>query len=149
MTQEELVLRQLFGNLFSAGETWIAVVYLAGMFTVAAFRPQQIAIPRYFRLSYVFFAFYFIAPSLIEVLLNLSLADLDRVDRSRVGASMLLQVPHIVAKILLGVTVVIGLSSLRRRPAGEASIPPELARAMAREAIAERAPPGGAPPSQT
>lgn len=112
---EEFMLRSgLFSNLFNSAETWIAVAYVAGMFMVLAFRPQQIAMPYTFRLSYIFFALYFIIPSVITGMV--SLASMDGGMRGGGGTytMVVFQLAGIAGKILLALSIVFALGSLKR-----------------------------------
>lgn len=114
---DELLMRSgLFSNLFNSVETWIAVAYVVGMFMVLAFRPQQIAMPYTFRLSYIFFALYFIVPAVINAIIIL--ASLDNSSYGRGGGGtytmILLQLSGIAGRILLALSIVFALGSLRR-----------------------------------
>lgn len=105
----------MFSNLFNAAETWIAVAYVIGMFTVLAFRPQQIGMPYTFRLSYIFFAMYFIIPSIITGLVSIS--SMDGGMRGGGGGTYTLvvfQLSSIAGKVLLALSIVFALSSLKR-----------------------------------
>jgi hypothetical protein len=122
MSEEYFLRSGLFQNLFSSPEVWIAVAYLLCMFAVVTFRPQQIAEPMMFRLSYILFALYFIVPSSINGLLSLAFMDSGR----NGGSTMLIvmQITGVFGKILLGLAIVFGLGSLRRRLREIPPIPP-------------------------
>jgi len=115
---EEMLLRSgMFSNLFSSAETWIAVAYVLGMFAVLAFRPQQIARPYTFRLSYILFALYFIVPSVITGILYLSSLDSGFGLNGGRGGSMtmlLFQLSSILGRVLLGLSIVLALGSMKR-----------------------------------
>jgi hypothetical protein len=66
---QEFFFHTWLSNMFMTTEIWVAVAYLAGMFLVLAFRPQQIAYPLSFRASYILFALYFIVPSTINMII--------------------------------------------------------------------------------
>ncbi len=106
---EEFVLRTGFTNLLVGAETWVAVAYLAGMFLVLAFRPQQIADPSSFRRSYILFALYFIVPGSINALILLTMIG------SRGPGEMqmvILQLSGITGKVLLGLSIIFALGSM-------------------------------------
>lgn len=115
---EEMMLRSgLFSNLFNSVETWIAVAYVAGMFMVLAFRPQQIAMPYTFRLSYIFFALYFIVPALVNAIIIMASLDNNSYSRGGGGGTytmILMQLSSIAGRILLALSIVFALGSLRR-----------------------------------
>jgi hypothetical protein len=118
---EEFLFRSGLSNLFTASETWIAVAYVAGMFLVLTFRPQQISAPSSFRMSYVLFALYFIVPSSINGVIWLTLVD----HVSRSGGEMhlvLFQLTAVVGKVLLGLSIVFAFGSLRPRLSGFSSV---------------------------
>jgi hypothetical protein len=114
---EEFFFRSGMMNLFGSPEVWIGVAYLAGMFLVLAFRPQQITEPASFRLSYILFALYFIVPSSVNGLLFLTMLD---GGSGRNGGQMTMiafQFSGILGKVLLGLSIVFALGSMvRRRP---------------------------------
>lgn len=113
---EEMMLRSgLFSGLLNAAETWVAVAYVLGMFAILAFRPQQIARPYTFRLSYILFALYFIVPSAINGILYLSMID-GGFNRGGGGGWVVvgMQLTTILGRIFLGLSVVLALSSLKR-----------------------------------
>ena len=113
---EEMMMRSgLFSNLFNSAETWIAVAYVLGMFTVLAFRPQQIARPYTFRLSYIFFALYFIIPSAINGIMTLSMMD-SGFNRGGGGNFSLIgfQLSGLLGKLVIGLSIVLALSSMKR-----------------------------------
>ena len=132
--REEFFLRSELSGLYSSAETWIAVAYVAGMFLILAFRPQQIGSIWYFRRSYMLFAAYLIVPSLING--SLWLTSLDggpAVTRGVLGNSGLLtmagfQLSSLLGKLLLGLSIFFALSSLTHaRPAAfPMSHPPEI-----------------------
>lgn len=115
---EEMMLRSgLFSNLFNSAETWIAVAYVLGMFAVLAFRPQQIVRPYTFRLSYIFFGLFFIVPSVINGIMYLSMMDYTGYGRSNSGGAytiLVFQLSSIISRILLGLSIVFALGSLKR-----------------------------------
>jgi hypothetical protein len=122
---EQYFLQSLLSNFFAGAEGWIAVAYLAGMFLVAGWRPQQIAEPFMFRLSYILFALFIVVPSCINGIVWLTMlgggGSMGR-PGDQAMATAVLQLSSVVGKILLGVAIVCGLDSLRpRRPTG---VPP-------------------------
>lgn len=113
---EEMMMRSgLFSGLFNSAETWVAVAYVLGMFAVLAFRSQQIARPYTFRLSYIFFALYFILPSVISGVIYLSMMD-SGMGGGRGGSVGLmgLQLSSILGRVLLGLSIVLALGSMKR-----------------------------------
>jgi ABC-type spermidine/putrescine transport system permease subunit II len=116
MAEEMLMRSGLFSGLFNSAETWVAVAYVLGMFAVLAFRSQQIARPYTFRLSYIFFALYFIVPSAITGIIYLSLMDSNGMGGGRGGSFSLIgmQLCSILGRILLGLSIVLALGSLKR-----------------------------------
>ncbi|MFT3878618.1 MAG: hypothetical protein QM703_03040 [Gemmatales bacterium] len=113
---EEMMMRSgLFSGLLNSAETWVAVAYVLGMFAVLAFRPQQIGKPYTFRLSYIMFALYFIVPSAINGILYLSMID-GGFNRGGGGSWVIIgmQLTTILGRILLGLSIVLALSSLKR-----------------------------------
>ena len=112
---EEMMLRSGLTGLFNSAETWVAVAYVLGMFAVLAFRPQQIARPYTFRLSYIFFALYFIVPSAINGILYLSMMD-GGFNRGGGGGWIYIgmQLTTIMGRVLLGLSIVLALSSMKR-----------------------------------
>lgn len=108
-------------GLWYASEIWVAVAYLAGMFLVLAFRPQQIAEPSSFRLSYILFALYFIVPSSINAIIWLTMLESSGRSGSQVQM-VILQLSGIIGKVLLGLSIVFALGSMiRPRTAGSSS----------------------------
>ncbi len=119
---EQYLLQSLFSNFFAGAEGWIAVAFLAGMFLVAGFRPQQIAELRMFRLAYILFALYLVVPSCINGVVWVTMQSggggIGRMG-DQAMATAVFQVASVIGKILLGVAIVCGLDSLRpRRPTG-------------------------------
>lgn len=112
---EEMMLRTGLTGLLNSAETWVAVAYVLGMFAVLAFRPQQIARPYTFRLSYILFALYFIVPSAINGILYLSMMD-GGFNRGGGGGWIYIgmQLTSIVGRVLLGLSIVLALSSMKR-----------------------------------
>ncbi|HQR09117.1 MAG TPA: hypothetical protein PLN21_20005 [Gemmatales bacterium] len=113
---EEMMMRSgLFSGLLNSAETWVAVAYVLGMFAVLAFRPQQIGRPYTFRLSYIMFALYFIVPSAINGILYLAMMD-GGFNRGGNGTWVIIgmQLTTILGRILLGLSVVLALSSMKR-----------------------------------
>lgn len=102
-------------SLFGAPEIWVAVANLAGMFLVLAFRPQQIADPWSFRLSYILFALYFILPSSIHAITWLLIV-LTGTSTSSVQILMaILQLSDAIGKVFLGLSIIFVLGSMLRR----------------------------------
>jgi hypothetical protein len=127
---EEFFLRSGLSNLLVPPEIWIAVTYLAGMFLVLAFRPQQIAEPSSFRLSYILFTLYFIVPGSINALLLLAV--LDSMGRGPTPMTLVVfQVSGIIGKVLLGLSIVFAFGSMIRL---RASGFPDAKRAESNEA---------------
>ena len=66
MTAQLLFAQEMFSgpviSLFGHIEVWAAIVYLAGVFAVAGFRPQQIRHAMFFRVSVIAFALFLIIP---------------------------------------------------------------------------------------
>jgi hypothetical protein len=122
---EQYFLQSLLSNFFAGAEGWIAVAFLAGMFLVAGWRPQQIAEPSRFRLSYILFALFIVVPSCINGVVFLTMQGSGGGMRNLADQAMAtaaLQLSSVIGKILLGVAIVFGLDSLRpRRPTG---VPP-------------------------
>ena len=117
---EQYLMQSFLSNLLTGAEAWIAVAYLAGMFLIAGFRPQQVAVPFMFRLSYILFALYLVVPSCITgvVWLTMQGGGVGRMGDQALGTAVL-QLASVIGKILLGVAIVCGLDSLRpRRPSG-------------------------------
>ncbi len=124
---EQYLLQNFLSNLFTGAEGWVAVAFLAGMFVVAGFRPQQIAEPFMFRLAYILFALYLVVPSCINGVVWLTMqtggGGIGR-PGDQAMATAVLQLASVIGKILLGVAIVCGLDSLRpRRPSG---VPPAV-----------------------
>jgi hypothetical protein len=117
---EQYLMQSFLSNLLTGAEAWIAVAYLAGMFLIAGFRPQQVAEPFMFRLSYILFALYLVVPSCITgvVWLTMQGGGGGRMGDQALGTAVL-QLASVIGKILLGVAIVCGLDSLRpRKPLG-------------------------------
>jgi hypothetical protein len=117
---EQYLMQSFLSNLLTGAEAWIAVAYLAGMFLIAGFRPQQVAEPFMFRLSYILFALYLVVPSCITgvVWLTMQGGGGGRMGDQALGTAVL-QLAGVIGKILLGVAIVCGLDSLRpRKPLG-------------------------------
>ena len=113
---EEMMLRSgMLSGLFNSAETWIAIAYVLGMFTILAFRPQNIGKPYTFRLSYIFFALFLIVPGAITGILYLSMMD-SGMGRGGNGSFGLIgfQLCSILGKVLLGLSIVFALSSMKR-----------------------------------
>jgi len=112
---EEMMMRTGLSGLFNSAETWVAVAYVLGMFAVLAFRPHQIGKPHTFRFSYIMFALYFIVPSAINGILYLAMMD-SGFNRGGGGNWVLIgmQLTTIIGRVLLGLSVVLALSSLKR-----------------------------------
>ncbi len=115
MAQDLMLQSGLFSGLFNSAETWVAVAYVLGMFAVLAFRSQQIARPYTFRLSYIFFALYFIVPSAITGIIYLSMMD-SGMGGGRGGSFVVIgmQLCTILGRILLGLSIVLALGSMKR-----------------------------------
>ena len=115
MAEEMLMRSGLFSNLFSSGEIWLAVAYVVGMFMILGFRPQNIARHYTFRLSYIFFALFLIVPAVINSIILLSSID-GGFGRSGNGQFSLIgfQLTGLASKILLALSFVLALSSLKR-----------------------------------
>ena len=101
-------------SISGAAEIWLAVAYLSAMFVVLAFRPQQIGNPVLFRMSYILFAFYLIVPSCVNTIASLTFVP-GLVGNRDSETFFGLRLPHMLAKILLGLSIVFALSSLMRR----------------------------------
>ncbi len=116
MAENMMLQSGLFSGLFNSAETWVAVAYVLGMFAVLAFRSQQIARPYTFRLSYIFFALYFIVPSAITGILYLSMMDSNGMGGGRGGSFALIgiQLCGVLGRILLGLSIVLALGSMKR-----------------------------------
>jgi hypothetical protein len=117
---EQYLLQSFLSSVLTGAEGWIAVAYLAGMFLVAGFRPQQIVEPYMFRLSYILFALYLVVPSCVNgvVWLTTQSGGGGRMGDQALATSVL-QLAGVIGKILLGVAIVCGLDSLRpRKPSG-------------------------------
>jgi hypothetical protein len=109
--QEEYILRSGLWSMFGATEVWIAVAYLAGMFLVLAFRPQQIVAPWSFRLSCTLFALCFIVPGIMNAILLLTL--LDGATRGGNQAGMVLfQLSSPIGKVFLGLSIAFALGAM-------------------------------------
>ncbi|GIW93808.1 MAG: hypothetical protein KatS3mg110_1849 [Pirellulaceae bacterium] len=97
-----------------AGDTWIAVAYVAGMFLVLSVRPQQIVFPASFRLSYIFFGLYLIVPGILHAIIWWTII----IGTSRSGPMMggpafiLLQFSTLTGKVLLALSIVFALRSM-------------------------------------
>jgi hypothetical protein len=118
--QDEFLLRSGLSNLFTSAETWIAVAYVAGMFIVLAFRPQQVGEPSSFRLSYLLFAAYLIVPSAISGSLWLTALDSGQgVTKAVFGnsgtlAMAVFQLSSLIGKALLALSIYFALRSMTR-----------------------------------
>jgi hypothetical protein len=108
---DEFILRTGLTSLLTSAETWIAVTYLAGMFLVLAFRPQQIAAPSSFRLSYILFALYFIVPSSLMAIVWLTLLGSANGGGGQIHLVMF-QMFGIVGKVLLGLSIFFAFGSM-------------------------------------
>jgi hypothetical protein len=112
---------QTFSQLTAgAAETWLAVAYVLCMFAMVMFRPEHIRNASAFRISYIVFALYLIVPIAINSALVFSTA-LDPVQPrpgvgpspgSRVVTTIVIQSSVVVGRLLLALSIVIGLSSL-------------------------------------
>lgn len=112
---EEMMMRTGLSGLFNSAETWVAVAYVFGMFAVLGFRPQQIGRPYTFRLSYIFFALYFIVPSAINGILYLSMMDGGFARGGNGGWIYIgMQLTTIIGRVFLGLSIVLALSSIKR-----------------------------------
>jgi hypothetical protein len=116
----DIFLQQTFGNLLGATEIWLGVAYLVCMFAVLAFRPEQIENVVLFRLSYILFALFLILPSAVNALASLSMMGGMGVGRQGgEGAIGIIQLSGVFGKILLGGSIICGLSAMRRYKAVE------------------------------
>jgi hypothetical protein len=114
---DELVFRQL-GGVFGTTEIWLGVAYLLAMFGVLVFRPQQIENVFLFRVSYVLFGLSLIVPGVLNGLMSLTATDgVFRGDRTL--AVTVLQLTGVMGKVLLGLSIIFALSSLKRYHASE------------------------------
>ena len=116
---DELAFRQL-GGLFGTTEVWLGVAYLVGMFAVLIFRPQQIENVYLFRVSYILFGLNLIVPGVLNALASLTTMDGGfRGGGDHAIAMTVFQFTAVLAKILLGLSIIFALSSLRRYRAVE------------------------------
>jgi hypothetical protein len=114
----EIFLQQTFGNLLGATEIWLGVAYLVCMFAVLAFRPEQIENVVLFRLSYILFALFLILPSAVNALASLTM--MGGMGRQGGEAAVgVFQLSGVFGKILLGGSIICGLSAMRRYKAVE------------------------------
>lgn len=119
---------QLFSRAVGTGEIWLAVAYLASMFAVAAFRPQQIVNAFAFRLSFILFIIYLIVPSVVEsALLALTADFFDFRPRNNPGNSttVIYSMSAMLAKVMFGLSIYCGLSSLLGKRRQEPRLPEE------------------------
>jgi hypothetical protein len=129
--QEELLLRSNLSNLLTSAENWIAVAYVAGMFLVLAFRPQQVGETFSFRMSYRLFATYLILPSVVSVSLWLSTLDTQPVHTRTVGGNTgtwtvaVFQLSSLTARVLLALGISFALRSMTRGRGFPIPYPPE------------------------
>ncbi len=103
----------LLTRAFGAVEIWLAVAYLVGMFVAATFRPGNIAQAAVFRASYIVFACYLTIPAVIIAIVQLA-----TMERRGPGpgqtAITIWQLSEVAGRILLAISIVLGLASLRR-----------------------------------
>jgi hypothetical protein len=111
----ELFLPQTLGNLFGATEIWLAVAYVVCMFAILAFKPQQIENAVFFRLSYILFALHLILPAVVNAVTSLSMMDGGGMRPRGDSALFVFQFTGVFGKILLGLSIVFGLSAMNRR----------------------------------
>jgi hypothetical protein len=116
---DELMLRQL-GGFFGTTEVWLGVAYLVGMFAVLVFRPQQIENVYLFRVSYILFGLNLIVPGVLNALASLTtMGGGLRGGGDPAIAMTVFQFTAVLAKILLGLSIIFALSSLKRYRAVE------------------------------
>lgn len=104
-----------FRTLFHQREMWFAVAFFVCIFTMLTFRPQRIRRPGSFRLSCILFALYIILPGCINILVWDYVADPSNriVSHHRLIS---LQVPGVLANILIGLSTLFALGSIRPGP---------------------------------
>lgn len=116
------------GNAFAASlEIWLVVVYLACMFLVTTFRPQQIGSVGLYRFSYILFAFYLMIPTVVRTILAIVTAnrrDLGRALQPTYSEMVLIPLFLGVSRILLALAILCGLASLRHHQRRD--LPPVL-----------------------
>jgi hypothetical protein len=109
----------LFGRAFGAAEIWLAVAFLVSLVVVLLYKPQQIGNPSLFRLSYVLFALYIIVPSIIEaamIAFNMTMTPPGMGQRDvALWFTLIGPSSSTIGKILLGISIICGLSSLKLR----------------------------------
>ncbi|MEX0724684.1 MAG: hypothetical protein WD065_00360 [Planctomycetaceae bacterium] len=112
-------LESLFGQMT---DVWVVVAYVISMFTIAAFRPQQIDRPDSWRNSYSCFAAYLIIPAIINAVMDMLNTDAPRNPFGPAGAAadspmdyVRMLVP-VLSKSLLASAIVFGLIALKIGP---------------------------------
>ena len=125
---DDFLWRRLLG-LDGSNETWLAVVFLIGLFCVAIWQPQRIVRPTLFRTAYILFALSILVPAFTEVIFRITtLGTADSIARRGAFGTPLLVSSTItlVGRVVFGISVVCALGSLeinRRKP--ESSDVPE------------------------
>jgi hypothetical protein len=113
---EERLQMGIFSQLFGSGELWLNVAFLVCMFAVVIFRPQQVGNSGLYRMAYILFALSLIIPAVAQGIITL--ASLERRDFNRgaeISLTVIIPIVNVIGKILFGIAVICGLSSLRLR----------------------------------
>jgi hypothetical protein len=115
---DEFLLRQLT-SVVGTTEIWLGVAYLLGMFAVLIFRPQQIENVFLFRTSYVLFGLTLIVPGVLNALASVTMMGGGFRGGDNAVALTVFQFTSVLGKVLLGLSIIFGLNSLRRYRASE------------------------------
>ena len=110
---ERILSGQFLSALAGSVEIWLAVAYLVCMFTVAAFRPQQIADEGSFRRSYILFACYFVIPAIANAIVFLTMLDAGSSGKLATGTTIVWQLSAVTGQVLLAASIVFALASLK------------------------------------
>lgn len=122
----EQVGMSMLSRALHAAEIWLAVAYVAGMMTAAIFRPERIAYPARFRISYFMFALYILIPAIGDWLVTM-MALVDGGGNvfsmnqpgglfgtgGGTGAGIIFSMSAVGAKVCLALCIICALSSFR------------------------------------
>jgi hypothetical protein len=98
--------------LSGVGDIWLAVAYVAGMFLVVTFRPQQIGSLIAFRASYFLFAAYLLVLPMANLIMYVIMSDQPGRRGPNLAAMIGMQFGVLLARGLFALSLVTALTAL-------------------------------------